>query len=366
MLFALAGASTPADVAQTAVAGAVALTGARAGALGLRRGDDVELVASDGYGCDSMDVGTTLPLNAGLPITEAVRTGRSVVRGAAGEPAWIAAPVLAADVEGALLVSLTPGSTADEHAIRTIAGAAASAMARRASAERPRGIPGGLWDPPEWLDAAYVQCSADGEDAQGGDIVLLSPGAAPDTAWLIVADVCGKGSSAGADAERVRQVLADIAAVDLPPTRLLEAADRVLLRDPGAGRFVTAVAVRLQRRGDTVIAAVAAAGHPQVLLRQESGVDAVVAGGRPLNIADLELPICDGAAGLTLRPGDVLLAYTDGLVDRGRLDLTDDVVRLLADTPVTGAGAMLRTVLSGVADAGPAGDDVAAVVLQVG
>ena len=369
VLFALTGASTPTEVAKTAVAGAVSLTGARAGALGVRRGDQIEFLATDGYDCDSMEVGARLPLDAGLPITEAVRTGRPVVRGAAGEPAWIAAPVLAAEVDGALLVSLTPGSTADTHAIRTIAGAAAAAFARcaRPAAQQESVEPPSTarWEPPGWLDAAHVQRSADGAYALGGDIVLLIPGVTPDVTWLVVADVCGSGFRAGAEAERVRQVLTDLAAVDLPPTRLLEATDRVLLRDAGVERFVTAVAVRLQRRGDTVVAAVANAGHPAVLVRQDERVDAVPGGGRPLNLAGLDLPICDGAAGLTLRPGDVLLAYTDGLVDRGRLDLTDDVVRLLSETTATSADEVLATVLAGVDDAGPAADDIAAVAIRV-
>src|SRR3954463_14645525 len=112
-LIQLAGAADVDAVARHAVAGAVGVTAGRAAALGVQRGASVVLLGSVGYDCEAMAAAAVLPLDAGLPLTECVRTGRTTVRGQTGEVMWIAVPVSTPKLRGALLVSLTPASAAD-------------------------------------------------------------------------------------------------------------------------------------------------------------------------------------------------------------------------------------------------------------
>ncbi|NTU84074.1 MAG: GAF domain-containing protein [Chloroflexales bacterium] len=76
----LSTALTPTDVAQVIVAQGAAALGAYAGIL-VRCHDQLpllELVASQGYTISAWGDGTTLPLDAPLPLAEAVRTGRAI------------------------------------------------------------------------------------------------------------------------------------------------------------------------------------------------------------------------------------------------------------------------------------------------
>src|SRR5688500_16524907 len=53
---------------------------ARGVAVAVAEGAAVRLVGSVGYDCDTMAPGVRLPLTAGLPLTEAARTGNAVVQ----------------------------------------------------------------------------------------------------------------------------------------------------------------------------------------------------------------------------------------------------------------------------------------------
>ena len=107
----LAGAGSAADVAAAVLAPLVELDGVRAACVVVRDGEDAVVVGSAGYDCDSMAPGARLPLGAGLPVTEAVRTGRTVVQGTG--PSWAAVPSGRVR-RGALLLSLTDPPPGDE------------------------------------------------------------------------------------------------------------------------------------------------------------------------------------------------------------------------------------------------------------
>src|SRR4051794_9434883 len=90
----IAAAATAEEVAAAVVAGAVDVTGGRGAAVGAATGSgQVRLLGSAGYDCDTMRAGAMLPADAGLPLTECVRTGNAVRQGRPGEPMWIALPV---------------------------------------------------------------------------------------------------------------------------------------------------------------------------------------------------------------------------------------------------------------------------------
>src|SRR4051812_39298197 len=123
----LAGAPDVDAVATEAVSGAVDITAARAAAIGVQRGDSVVLLSTLGYDCDAMAATAVLPLDAGLPLTECVRSGRTTIRGQTGGAMWIAVPVVTSTLRGALLVSLTPTSSADAAPLEVLADATSAA-----------------------------------------------------------------------------------------------------------------------------------------------------------------------------------------------------------------------------------------------
>ena len=372
----LAAAATVDDIATAAVDAAAEITGARGSALALQHGDAAEILASVGYDCDSMGAGTRLPLTAGLPITESVRTGRTVVRGEPGAPAWVAVALVAGTARGSLLVSLRPDADADVVALQTLAAAAGRALDRARSTTEERtalahlasGLGVAPLHPPAWLDAAAtVQTATSDPRHPGGDVVALVPGSSPDVAWLLVGDVCGEGPAAAPAAAQFRHVGVALARDDMAPETLLDAIDAALQRDPTAERFVTAAVVRLRRARHAVEATIATAGHPAALLWRAGEVTAVGQAGLPLNLglpADRR-PLMRSTV-VVLRPDDLLLVHTDGFVDRGTADRTQELVELFGRAGVLGeADAVVELLVGAMTEAvDPPRDDLAVVVVS--
>jgi hypothetical protein len=363
----LVAAGSATDVAKSAVAGAAELTGARAAALGVRRGRDVRILASTGYGCDSMAAGATLSMDAGLPLTEAVRQGRPVLKLGADGAGWIAVPLSAPGGRGALLVSLVPSSTGDVEALKVLARATAAAWRRCPDAEDP---PRSEWtlDPPRWLRVAAVHQAAD-PTAGSGDLVTLLPGARTDSAWLVVADACGSGDVAASVAGAFERVGRTLVAAEVTTDGLLAAADWALRRELTEDQFLTATAVHLRHEASGLRAAVSAAGHPAGMLWRDGRVTPVSSRpASPLNLLppDLHVPAAPGVS-VQMRPGDLLLVHTDGLVDRGADDLTELLMDVFARAgELSDPATVLDILLTALHSAGGRmRDDIAAVVIGV-
>jgi PAS domain S-box-containing protein len=173
--------------------------------------------------------------------------------------------------------------------------------------------------------AARYEAALD-EAAVGGDLydAFSLPGG---RVALAVADASGKGLPAAARAIQVREVQRAFAR-ETPddPARVLARLNDYLCdaRDLGDGdggdddgeAFVAAALVLLDPRTGEGAAAVAGAEPPLLLCRGEAG------GGRPLGGGDgagLPLGVERGAAfataPFTLRPGDALLLFTDGVAE---------------------------------------------------
>jgi len=331
-LIQLAGAADVDAVARHAVAGAVDVTAGRASALGVQRGSSVVLLGSVGYDCEAMAAAAVLPLDAGLPITECVRTGRTTVHGQTGGPMWVAVPVSTRTMRGALLVSLTPTSVADAAPLEILADAASAALSRMESAPSVAAAStSAVLAPPDWLAAAAEVHPTPGAELVGaGDVIVVTPGSNDDVAWLVVGDVCGSGAAAASTAAHFRDTVAVRAGADPSPGGLLTGADRALRRNGDTDRHVTAAAVRLRRRGGRVQAAVAVAGHPPLLRWRRGQVTPISTPSLPLNLLPAESTAYDDDVILELMPGDLLLAYTDGLVERGTDDRSDLLVEVFA------------------------------------
>lgn len=181
---------------------------------------------------------------------------------------------------------------------------------------------------------------------------------------MVIGDIAGHGITAIADMIQVRSVVNAIARGGASLGDVFHLATGLL----GGGReMVTAsVAMALFDPGAGTVEYVHA-GHPPLLLRRNDGSVEVLDGGRqPL----LGLPIGQVRPGVVdLEPGAVLVAYTDGLIERRDESIDESVDRLVgivADTDVSTGPLSERlddVVRRCLGDDDPA-DDVAIVLVR--
>lgn len=351
----LAAADTPHDVAAAALQPLCALPGVRAGAVARsdRRSREAVLLASSGYDCATMAPGARLPLDAGLPLTDCLRTG--LVRVVGTGPSWVAVP---AGTGTALLLSLTTGPPDDASvaAIAQVGAALAGALHR---ARRTDGVRTSLLVLEEGLAARPVSApglvvrSRPYRGPLSGDVVEAVPDGT--ARWLLVADVCGRGHPAAVGADRLRSAFRACAPGAAGPVEVLQRLDRAV----GGGEEDFATALVLRAEAGRV--RLASAGHPAPL--QVPGGRVEVAAGPPLGLHLGGVWPGTAEVELAVPPGTVLLLATDGLVDRGpEVDLDAVVAALPPGLPPE---AVADAVLEECAAVGPAQDDETLVVLSL-
>jgi anti-sigma regulatory factor (Ser/Thr protein kinase) len=185
-----------------------------------------------------------------------------------------------------------------------------------------------------------------------------------DRIGLVVGDVVGHGVEAAAAMGRVRSALAALAQQGLSPGRVLAQLDR-FAAGPSGVDFATVCYAVLDP--GTRELAYASAGHPPILVVTPDGETRWLEGGR-------SVPVFAGLEGEReeaveiLRPGSMLVLYSDGLVERRGERLSTGLERL-AETassvralPAAEAGDRILTALS--ADR-THDDDVVVLCVQV-
>jgi serine phosphatase RsbU (regulator of sigma subunit) len=377
------GRSAPqADAAAVALAGPQGLT--------LTESRDGRLVSAD------LDPGLPLPMavaatgeivlvpDAGeRPDTEEGQLGRAL-----GLRSWAALPLRAG---GRLLGSWTVGWAAarafEDHDVRVLeayAAQCAQAVDRvvRLEAERRRASEtrslaetlqrSMLTDPPEAdsLRIAVRYRPAAREAQVGGDWydAFLSPDGAT---TLVVGDVTGHDQVAAAVMGQLRNVLRGVVhALDAPPARALSALDRAL-HDLGMTTLVTALLARVEQTPEQAAAQERTlrwsnAGHLPPLLLAADG-SARLLERKPELLLGVDPAVERTDATVALHPGDTVVLYTDGLVERRDATLDQGLVRLVeAGTEL--AGLPVQELSDGLlARMDPEyADDVALVALHVG
>jgi hypothetical protein len=318
----LAGAATRADAVGALLPLLAGRPGVRATAVVTRSGRHAVIVGSAGYGCGEMSTGATLPLDAGLPVTEAVRTGRTVVQGAG--PSWVAIPFgRGGQPPGALLLSLVaapPETSSDLARLHRLSRALGDALHRCAEAERTRAelsavtsalVPTAKADRSEGAGCDVVVRSRPRQGEVGGDVVVALPDGRGGC-WLVAADVVGSGMAPALLARSTRAAVRAAAGWADGPAALLAVVEQGIAEDVPPGSFVTAVAVRVSNRELTV----ASAGHPAPLLVDGGGaVPIAVEPGAPLALETGSTPI-RAETRARLDEGFAVLLHTDGLVER--------------------------------------------------
>ncbi|MFJ8109947.1 SpoIIE family protein phosphatase [Streptomyces sp. NPDC096132] len=183
------------------------------------------------------------------------------------------------------------------------------------------------------------------------DSVALSCG----RTLLVMGDVMGHGFQAAVAMSQYRSVLRTVAASGQPVHDMLAEADRRAAL-AGLDRVATCLLVLVDADSGTCTAATA--GHlPPILVRPDGSADILsLPAGPPIGT---EL----GAYEMTtfsFEPGDVLLLYTDGLVERRGVDI-DDAVRTLTEMGLSAGGPLedlLDTLLAQLTN-GMCEDDIA-------
>jgi PAS domain S-box-containing protein len=227
-------------------------------------------------------------------------------------------------------------------------------------------LPAELPDIPGIEAAARFRPTGEGNEVGGDFYDLFESGA---QGWTIVmGDVCGKGPDAAAVTALARYTLRAAAMRAGPPSRSLHLLNEALLRQRDDRRFCTVAYAHLEPEPDGVRVGCAIGGHPlPLLLRADGGVEAVGAPGTLLGV--LPEPNFEDSR-VSLRAGDSLLFYTDGVVEgrgvNGALD-ESGLSHLLAACAGEGADAIAARVEEAAlaASGGNPRDDIAVLVLRV-
>jgi anti-anti-sigma factor len=371
---ALAAAGTVAVAARVVARGLVDLTGASSVTALLRRPDGAldevhrhRPAGADGAAQPDAEHSADLPA-----VVEAVATSRAQWDGD-GEVARAALPLVVGDrVTGVLSVTF-PGPRAfddDEQAyLRSLTGEAALAFERAALADARRDLadtlqhsllPAALPEHERLHLAARYLPAASGSRTGGDwyDVLELDGGRVA----IVVGDVVGQGPAAAAVMGQLRSALSAYLLRAVSPAQALQWLDAWSVRVRGA-RASTAICVVV----DTATGELrwARAGHPPPLVVGVDGTTRYLDGaaGAVLGVRGAP-PFSDGHD--RLEPGDTVLLYTDGLVER-RGELVDAGFDRIAAAAAGGgapAGLVATVLAAALDDAGPP-DDVALVAARL-
>jgi serine phosphatase RsbU (regulator of sigma subunit) len=227
---------------------------------------------------------------------------------------------------------------------------AAERLQRAVLPELPAEVPG-------WDIAAYY--SPAGRTEVGGDFFDVLP--QPDGQLVVlVGDVMGRGVRAAAAMAQVRSAVRAYAAVDPGPTHVLGQMDR-LFEAYDLGQLVTLVYLVADNAHHDIL--MANAGHPPpVILRADGSVEQLPSTGEPplgTDTGDRR------TTRFSMSAGDLVLSYTDGLIERRDEDIdigqlrVAEAARKLADGPLS---QRLNELVEEVRDH-TRSDDVAALAL---
>jgi len=209
-----------------------------------------------------------------------------------------------------------------------------------------------------WDVASFY--SPSGRTEVGGDFYDAIP-LADGRVVLFVGDVMGRGVAAAAAMAQMRAATRAYAAVDPTPVVVMGKLDMMFAQYPGE-QLVTLVYLLADPGRDELV--LANAGHPApVILRADGSTEQLpVAEGPPLDTfssgrSEIRVPF---------RPGDTVLAFTDGLIERRDEDIDEGQNRVLeclellaVDDLGSGLEALVEELREPSRD-----DDVAAVALR--
>ncbi len=190
--------------------------------------------------------------------------------------------------------------------------------------------------------------------------------------WLcVLGDVSGKGARAAAVTALVMYTLRAIAFQGDRPSTMFAALNEAMVRHDAGAQFCTAVCGRLEPEeapGEKVKLTLARAGHPPPLLLRDGSVEELGEPGKAIGVFP-EIDLDDHHTYLV--PGDVLVFYTDGVIETRSPDgdfFGEERLRsLLGSCAGLDAAAIAGRIREAVLDhkGGIPSDDIAILVLRV-
>jgi serine phosphatase RsbU (regulator of sigma subunit) len=306
-------------------------------------------------------------------LAEALRRGRPVY----AEGGEVAVPLRASGAPlGLVHLRLPPGrdlAEDDRVFLEALAGQCAQALDRarlyehehRTAALLQRSLlPSRMPDVPGLELAAYYRAGAVGAQV-GGDWYDAFEVPAGRVA-LVLGDMMGKGVPAAAGMARLRSAVRTIGLLDPDPARVLTHVDVVFASTEGDESLATVV-LAVVDPGDGRVEA-ADAGHPPLLYVPADGGAALVDASE--ESTPLGWPEPRATSPLTLGVGDVLVAFSDGLVESRSRGLGEGLAlarRLAAETrPAPGPDGLEEFCAALVEGLAPAGgeDDVTLLAVR--
>ncbi len=209
------------------------------------------------------------------------------------------------------------------------------------------------------LEIAARYLPLGGRNLVGGDwyeIIRLPFG----RTLLVMADVMGHGTEAAVDMSHYRSIIRELGGMDLPPHGILAHLDSVIAQDESARPATCLLAVADPSRGRWTLAA---AGHLP---------PALFVAGRATRLIPIPIgpPLGTGVGGyaqitVDLLPDQILLLYTDGLVERRGEDIDVSLARLasVAVPETLELEDLLHEVLRSLASSTP-DDDIAVLAAR--
>jgi serine phosphatase RsbU (regulator of sigma subunit) len=191
----------------------------------------------------------------------------------------------------------------------------------------------------DFYDMFPVRLSAGTDARPHEDRVRARRGPMGERWDAVIGDVSGHGPQAAIVAGFARHTIRAVATSEKTPSQILDRLNTALqTQDPGNERFLTATYLTLFPRPGAVRVLLASAGHMPTLLRSSAGPV------RPIGNHGLPLGLFANAGltntRVTLRPGDTMLLYTDGVTEarQGREQYGEQRLRaLLSATGQLGA-----------------------------
>ncbi|HEX8120303.1 MAG TPA: SpoIIE family protein phosphatase [Solirubrobacteraceae bacterium] len=161
------------------------------------------------------------------------------------------------------------------------------------------------------LDVGARYAAAGEGNQVGGDFYDVFPS---ETGWrVVIGDVVGKGPAAAAVTGLARHTLRAAAPYERSPSALLAVLNRALLAERPGERLASVACVEIAPAGDALALTVSAAGHPlPLLVDADGGVREVGRFGQLLGVDEdhVGTDVTD-----RLEPGQLLVLYTDGVVE---------------------------------------------------
>lgn len=215
-------------------------------------------------------------------------------------------------------------------------------------------LPPNLPSVPGFTTAAWL-IPASRDEVAGDFYDLFSLG---DAGWVaVLGDVCGKGAEAAAVTSLARYAARVTALDDPDPLRIAEVGNQALTLDP-SDLFCTMAIVRYRNGSDQID--VTLAGHPQVRLISNGQVRRAGRFGPALGLGTRPYTREQEA----LLPGDTVVLFSDGLIERSSHFGEDELDEALAAAPRGDADAIARALRKVVLDQrADRSDDLAALVL---